>query len=232
MSRVLAALLVLVACEREHRDAPPPPPMPLVPAVPDAMPKTLSCASGFPIKPSVAPPPRHRGFQDWKHYEARMKSLEALPLDKLLAQAKADELGDVLYDLLMQADPDKLTPLEARAYAVGELFGEVSNGGFDQYFFNSSGDDASDARAGLAEIGPRELVPVFDCALTAFPGGKPNRDRQKRIDELFRWGEERDGLFEPLDLSFFAFKDRDDRLRDYLVAHVHELTTIVPAQRL
>ncbi|MCR1764692.1 DMP19 family protein, partial [Pseudomonas aeruginosa] len=45
-----------------------------------------------------------------------------------------------------------LSPAERSYYAVSVLSGEVHNGGFDQYFGNSSGDQYQAARAGLREL--------------------------------------------------------------------------------
>ena len=46
-----------------------------------------------------------------------------------------------------------LSPAERSYYAVSVLSGEVHNGGFDQYFGNSSGDQYQAARAGLRGVG-------------------------------------------------------------------------------
>lgn len=46
-----------------------------------------------------------------------------------------------------------LTEAEKRYFAVALLEGEVHNGGFDLYFFNSSSDSYQDAVAGLEEMG-------------------------------------------------------------------------------
>src|SRR5438067_1856780 len=46
-----------------------------------------------------------------------------------------------------------LTDTERRLLAAYWVEAEVNNGGFDQYFFNSAGDNAGTALAGLKEMG-------------------------------------------------------------------------------
>jgi hypothetical protein len=48
---------------------------------------------------------------------------------------------------------DSLSEHEKLYFAVGELEGEVYNGGFDQYFFNSSASHYAYAEAGLVALG-------------------------------------------------------------------------------
>ena len=82
---------------------------------------------------------------------------------------------------------DHLTDTERRLVAVQALEAEVYDGGFDQYFFNSTGDDAEVALAGLKEMGSSASAPLLERAMAVFPGGKPPTDRQKRwkvMDEI------------------------------------------------
>ena len=60
-----------------------------------------------------------------------------------------------LVDRVHQADSGylSLSDAEKRYVAVGLLDGEVHNGGFDQYFFNSASSCYNDALLGLEEIG-------------------------------------------------------------------------------
>jgi hypothetical protein len=54
-----------------------------------------------------------------------------------------------------------LSDAEKRYFAVGLLEGEVYNGGFDQYFFNSSGSYYSDAEMGLEEMGAMQSLSLL-----------------------------------------------------------------------
>lgn len=54
-----------------------------------------------------------------------------------------------------------LSYAEKKYFAVGLLEGEVYNGGFDQYFHNSSSDYYSDAEVGLEEIGAMQSLSLL-----------------------------------------------------------------------
>lgn len=63
---------------------------------------------------------------------------------------------------------ERLTPAEQKFIALWWLNGDVMNGGFDQYFFNSSGDMALDALEGLRDIGAAEPERILREALAVF----------------------------------------------------------------
>jgi uncharacterized protein DUF4375 len=91
--------------------------------------------------------------------------------------------------------------------AVWELESEVNNGGFHQYFFNSSGDSAQGVLQALHTIGARNAERIVRDAIKAFPGGPPPADwsaRQARLEvddevAMARW--------EELDREFFQYPD-------------------------
>ena len=66
-------------------------------------------------------------------------------------------------------------------FAVHWLHLEVYNGGFWQYFFNSTGTSAPEARAGFAAIGMENVAAIVDQAMarlgTPYPFDKPARER-------------------------------------------------------
>jgi len=66
-------------------------------------------------------------------------------------------------------------------FAVGLLEGEVYNGGFDQFFWNSSGDYYSDAVAGLKVLeAERSLELLQEAARVLFGRALPPVDRKAR----------------------------------------------------
>jgi len=56
---------------------------------------------------------------------------------------------------------ESLSEAEKLYFAVGVLEGEVYNGGFDQYFFNSSGADYLYAEKGLLAVGAAEALELL-----------------------------------------------------------------------
>jgi len=75
----------------------------------------------------------------------------------------------------------KFSIAEQRYFAVSLLEGEVYNGGFDQFFWNSSGDYYALAVAGLEEVGASSsLVIVKKAAETVFGTSGPPADQARR----------------------------------------------------
>lgn len=77
-----------------------------------------------------------------------------------------------------------LTQVEQHIVAVYAMEGEILDGGFNQYFFNSTGEDAEIALAGLEEMGATSAVGLLERAMQQFPGGKPPADTEKRREVM------------------------------------------------
>lgn len=127
---------------------------------------------------------------------------------------------------------------ERRYFAVSLLDGEVCNGGFHQFFSNSSGDYYHLAVAGLAEIGASSsLAIVRKAAETVFGSSRPPVDRAERSqimdsrirslsEALTRFGQESE--LERLDRQF---SEDPDRLTDRLRAYAEEKGLVAPFLR-
>lgn len=80
---------------------------------------------------------------------------------------------------------EKLRPTEQDYVYVWWLCVEVDNGGFDQYFFNSTGDSAMLAYSALQSLGADEATAILSDALQLFETvGGFNADRTKRWECL------------------------------------------------
>lgn len=80
-----------------------------------------------------------------------------------------------------------LTEAQKTLVCVWAAHGEIDNGGFDQYFFNTSGDWAMDTEAAFRTIGAHELASIIRAAIGEFPVDGPSRDRtvrQRQLDGL------------------------------------------------
>lgn len=66
-----------------------------------------------------------------------------------------------------------LTLAEQHYYVVSELQSEVYNGGFDQYFGNSSGEHCASACAGLLELGATQTLALLEEARRLLFGNQP-----------------------------------------------------------
>ena len=101
-----------------------------------------------------------------------------------------------------------------------ELQDEVNNGGFDQYFINSSGDHWVDAIEACKEIGAVKTADLLEKASKAYGVEIPlDYDlRQDMMSELPEDGDYWDKLDE-LDSIFYGdtgdYEDRDQLIYDY-----------------
>ena len=179
------------------------------PAVPDAGVRKLACAEllevpNYPRRPEVSEATRLANREKWL---ARKQVFSRLPLTGLL-KGPDDDLDVEIYERLTVRLFEDLSPDEQRFYAVVELEGQVHNGGFDQYFFNNTGNRASFAREGLVLFeepeadGGRTALRLVDCAFEAFPNHRPSANPFAREEQLARWGAEKARLFSRLDTVF------------------------------
>ncbi len=97
------------------------------------------------------------------------------------------------------------------------LEAEVENGGFSQYMFNSSGDQAALAPGALREVGAPAAAEVCERFYALLPGGAPARTQDERQAQLDSAAAARgEGRFEEdckeLEQRFYALED-DLRMR-------------------
>jgi hypothetical protein len=152
--------------------------------------------------------------------QRRMTLLHRLPFEEL----KLETMSRMLARTKTGAP---LTTVENDLDLFQTLEAEVDNGGFHQFFSNSSGDSALQTRQAVARIGPPAMLALYDCALTAFPGGKPEADRRARSEQLARWGDDQFKLFQDLDEGFLAMGDRDELdapLASFIQAHLQDVS--------
>jgi hypothetical protein len=68
---------------------------------------------------------------------------------------------------------------------IWALEADVNNGGFDQFYFNSSGDLASFAPSALRAIGAQRMADIVEKANSLFGANGPSRSTNARQDQLF-----------------------------------------------
>lgn len=94
-------------------------------------------------------------------------------------------------------------------YIAQSLEMEVNNGGFDQFFYNSSGNFSNELVSVFSEIGAKTTAAICQKAISAFGRDIPvdRNERQEMMDEL-----ESDEIDEILDECDSAFYDYEDDL--------------------
>lgn len=150
----------------------------------------------------------------------RMTIHDILALDEPTAFAIA--LGELVGNSPRADDFAALRPAEQVVWCVDGLEREVNNGGLEQFFLNSAGDQARETAAALRAIGAGHTANLLERALAVFPDGpSPDRDvRGEQIDALS--GESRDALGE-LDAAFYEYRDDlPALLRAYVARHVRD----------
>ena len=94
---------------------------------------------------------------------------------------------------------------------------EVNNGGFSQYFCNSSGNLANRMVDAFTEIGAEKTAEICKRALEVFGGTVPanRRERIERLDD-----EAADEIFEACDEAFYRYEEDLNALNfDYIMKH-------------
>ncbi|WP_251813130.1 DMP19 family protein, partial [Alkalimarinus sediminis] len=93
-----------------------------------------------------------------------------------------------------------------------DLEGQVNNGGFDQYYFNSYGDNAAEAVMALRAIGANSVAKMLVESFSVFPNSKPSPDRWVRQAQLEKIGESGNEKLSKLDDQFYEYPDNINAL--------------------
>lgn len=113
-----------------------------------------------------------------------------------------------------------LSQPEKTYYAVSCLIGEVYNGGFDQFFSNSSGDLYGLALDGLFELGAEKSAGLLVQAKEVLFGDRPVPvDRSKRLDLMPTVANNSHPAWEKLDSLDRAFYEDSDQLAEKCMAY-------------
>jgi hypothetical protein len=145
-------------------------------------------------------------------------SVQNLPLfGESIMSNELHGAGQRVFDRLASVGYQKLTKHERVLLCVWSLQGEVDNGGFDQFYFNSSGDYASDTPQALKAIGAvRTAVIVREANALLGPTG-PSADRNTRIGQLDSLPESAQKAFSVLENRFYKKEDDLDALLESYV---------------
>jgi hypothetical protein len=101
----------------------------------------------------------------------------------------------------------KLTEPQKLFYLNQNLEREVNNGGFNQYFLNSSGNYAHETILSLAAIGATKTAKILGRAIDQFPGKNVPNDRNERNVILEQIEDEANKVWNELDKEFFEYED-------------------------
>jgi hypothetical protein len=158
------------------------------------------------------------------------------------ALAKPEDAERVMWDVIAPMydeletpyDPDprleEATPGQRALYALHWTRSEVENGGFHQFFYNSTGMLGAEALAGAERIGAADFAAVIREAFSIFPDG-PIEDNVSRQDYMGELGDEHIATLEKLDDRFYALMGHEDestlarKCAAYVESHPEEFFT-------
>ena len=102
-------------------------------------------------------------------------------------------------------------------YSIWWLEAEVNNGGFYQYFWNSSGDHAEVALRSLKKIGATKTASLLEQAIEVAFEGQLSGSHFKRQEELEVNEDTKMKELEVLDLEFYEYtEDIIQKVNDYV----------------
>lgn len=100
---------------------------------------------------------------------------------------------------------------------------EINNGGFNQFYFNSSGDFAHETITSLKAIGANKTAMIVENANDQFPDKIVPKDRATRQEILSQIENKVNGIWEELDQKFFAYEEDLNSLNmDYIRKNKNE----------
>jgi YD repeat-containing protein len=111
-----------------------------------------------------------------------------------------DNLHDVTELAENQLSIDEVVDL------IDALEGEVNNGGFHQYFYNSAGDRTEETIQALEIVGACAMADIVKRAAQKFAGGMPPKNRFERQDVLLK-AYPNAASFRTLDEEFYQYPD-------------------------
>ena len=140
-----------------------------------------------------------------------------LNLDSLLSSDDSEEIilaiDDHIHALLTTDEAfDRLTQPQKNFYYIQELEREVNNGGFNQYFYNSSGDYAHETILALEAIGAENARTILAAAVNEFPDHLVPKDRDERQEALAKIESKAQESWDKLDSEFYTYPDDLDAL--------------------
>ncbi len=92
-------------------------------------------------------------------------------------------------------------------YLNQNLEREINNGGFEQYFRNSSVDNAHETILSLTAIGAYKTADILQQAIDQFPNKQVSRVREERIKTIEQIENAVNEVWNKLDQIFFKYED-------------------------
>jgi len=112
---------------------------------------------------------------------------------------------------------ENLNPSQRTFLFVENLEREINNGGFNQFYFNSSGDFSQETQNALFEIGANKTAEIIKRANSEFKNGIVPKNRNERQNQLEVIEEKAEENWNKCDSEFYKYPDN---LTELLLAFV------------
>lgn len=117
-------------------------------------------------------------------------------------------------------DYSKLTAPQKVFYLNQNLEREINNGGFNQYFCNSTGDNAQETVLSLKAIGAGKTAEILQKAIDQFPDKKVPKDRDERNEIVEQIEEDVNEVWDEVDQEFYKYEEDLNSLNiEYVKKH-------------
>lgn len=116
-------------------------------------------------------------------------------------------LADEIFGRQANVGFSRLSAKERIFIQVWSLQGEVDNGGFYQFFFNSSGDHALGTADALRVIGAVNTAQLVDQAMSQFGPEGPSESSERRQQQLMSLSDQQQEKLSELDGIFYTSPD-------------------------
>lgn len=117
-------------------------------------------------------------------------------------------VGEIVWKKTEASDNfENLTEAEKTFIYVEMLEAEINNGGFDQYFYNTSGDYYSESLQAYKTIGAHKTVKIIEEAFKLFPVNPIPKDNEKRQDILENVDKETSKKWNALEDKFYEYEE-------------------------
>lgn len=114
----------------------------------------------------------------------------------------------------------ELSDEETVIYLCQVFEGEINNGGFNQFFYNSSGSHSLETLQALKAIGAHKTALIYEKALSVFPDSKVPKGSDAREQILERFDDKADKILNDADMDFYKYEDDLLELNyNYIITH-------------
>jgi len=114
---------------------------------------------------------------------------------------------DNLLTPVFYSEPEKPSDEEKVIVYIEELEREVNNGGFSQFFFNTSGDYTEEVIQSLQKIGSIKFLSLAESAKAQFPSSIVPADKAERRQILEEIDEDANDKWNDLDDEFYQYEE-------------------------